>query len=137
MGKSDIIAKLRTITTNLYTMIAANIGQKIAPDGSIWTEGEVHEDNIMPIDSVADIVHIAEDLASYYYLLKRIGKVSNADIKAEYELQLYGDEENDGLLDEIWVTYGLNEAAIEQAREFIAEFTVVRESIENFLESLF
>ena len=132
MGKLDFIGKLRAMASSLLSMITENVGQYIDVEGNVTTDSEENRpDNIIPIDTVGDVVHIAEDLAAYYYLLKRLRKVSKPDIKAELQSNF------DDLLDEIWTTYGLDEQLIDDAREYIAEFSQIRETVENFLESIF
>lgn len=133
MGRLNILAKLRELIAWLKDTITSNIGQIIDENGDVWEANgvDVHEDNVIPLDSVNDLVEIIEDVASYYYMAKRLRKVSDEDIKAEYQDQF------DTIVADIWTTYGLDEDLIVQAKEYLAEFSVIKDNIENFVESLF
>lgn len=142
MGKLDFLKRLKTLVGKIFDMMSDEltdpfdgrfkVGAWIDADGNITAvEEENRSENIMPLDSLSDVVDIAEDLASYYYLLKRLRKVSKTDIKAQIETELAA------LLEEVWITYGLDEEGITDAREYISEYMQYADTIENWLEALF
>ena len=132
MGKLNFIARLKTLTTKILVMISNEVGQWIDDAGEVTeVEEENRSDNVIPIDTASDVIDIAEDLAAYYYLAKRLRKVQKEDIREELQTEF------DALNTEIWTKYGLDQAGIDDAREYVSEFMQNKDVIENWLEALF